>query len=121
MTKVAQLQRETAEVSALLASVFTDEVAPSSAETLTTTAPEEAPSSELYGLDSDHSALLRLLVSRPTWTRAELEDVAADMDLMLDGSLERLNDMAFDQFDMPLTEGDEPVEINPEILSELAL
>lgn len=121
MTKVAQLQRETAEVSALLASVFTDEVASSSAETSTTTAPQEASSSELYGLDGDHSALLRLLVSRPTWTRAELEDVAADMDLMLDGSLERLNDMAFDQFDMPLTEGDEPVEINPEILSELTL
>jgi hypothetical protein len=75
----------------------------------------------VYGLDVDHSALLRLLVGRNEWSRAELEDAAADLDLMLDGALEQINDMAFDRFDMPLCEGDDPIEINPEIMNELTL
>ncbi len=40
---------------------------------------------------------------------------------MLDGALEQINDMAFELFDMPVSEGDDPIEINPDILSELAL
>ncbi|WP_057412289.1 TerB N-terminal domain-containing protein [Pseudomonas amygdali] len=147
MTKIAQLQRETAEVSALLAGVFADDNA---AETTLATSKnsgtpripnnqqaeiakvtgdvgEHAENAEVthgasvYGLDVDHSALLRLLVSRKEWSRAELEDAASDLDLMLDGALEQINDMAFDRFDMPLCEGDDPIEINPEILNELAL
>ncbi|MGE8458379.1 MAG: tellurite resistance TerB C-terminal domain-containing protein, partial [Pseudomonas alloputida] len=75
----------------------------------------------VHGLDVEHSAFLRLLVSRTEWSRAELEDAASDMELMLDGALERINDTAFELFDMPVTEGDDPIEINPEILDELAL
>ena len=43
------------------------------------------------------------------------------MELMLDGVLEQINDMAFERFDMPVTEGDDPIEINSDILEELAL
>lgn len=119
--RIAQLQRETAEVSALLAKVFTDpqdsepEPAPPIIE------PNQQPDALLPGLDADHLAFLRLLVSRTEWSRAELEDTASDMELMLDGALEHINDMAFEHFDMPITEGDDPVDINPEILENLAL
>jgi len=127
MSKVARLQQETAEVSALLASVFNEE---SPTETSGASEPEtlqeqESSSAEqlatVHGLDVEHSAFLRLLVSRTEWSRAELEDAASDMELMLDGALERINDTAFELFDMPVTEGDDPIEINPEILDELAL
>ena len=40
---------------------------------------------------------------------------------VLDGALEQINDMAYERFDMPVTEGDDPVEINTDILEELAL
>lgn len=127
MTKVARLQQETAEVSALLASVFSEEAsteAPSALEPESPQLQENSTAEQLatvHGLDVEHSAFLRLLVSRPEWSRAELEDAASDMELMLDGALERINDTAFELFDMPVTEGDDPIEINPDILDELAL
>ncbi|PHN79762.1 TerB N-terminal domain-containing protein [Pseudomonas syringae] len=141
MSKIAQLQQETAEVSALLAGVFAEDSAgdatiaahevpenqPRERTALSGDVESDAEASEtshgatVYGLDVDHSALLRLLVGRNEWSRAELEDAAADLDLMLDGALEQINDMAFDRFDMPLCEGDDPIEINPEIMNELTL
>lgn len=127
MTKVARLQQETAEVSALLASVFSEEApteTPSVSESEATQEQEGSTAEQLatvHGLDVEHSAFLRLLVSRTEWSRAELEDAASDMELMLDGALERINDTAFELFDMPVTEGDDPIEINPDILDELAL
>jgi tellurite resistance protein len=121
MDKIAQLQRETAVVSALLADVFSDEAAePVDAVEITLDEPAEHAAT-VYGLDTEHSAFLRLLVSRHEWSRQELEDVATDMELMLDGALEQINDMAFERFDMPISEGDDPIEINPDILEELAL
>ncbi|KPY42339.1 MULTISPECIES: TerB N-terminal domain-containing protein [Pseudomonas syringae group] len=122
MARVAQLQRETAQVSALLATVFTDEQEeqpPIITEDIPQTAPETGV--RLYGLDAEHSAFLRLLVSRTEWSRQELENTASDMELMLDGALEQINEMAFELFNMPISEGDDPVDINPDILSELAL
>ncbi|VVQ10203.1 TerB N-terminal domain-containing protein [Pseudomonas fluorescens] len=119
--RIAELQRETAAVSALLAQVFTDDQV-EEAEQLVDAA-ESAPesSADVAGLDLEHSAFLRLLISRPEWSRSELEAAASDMELMLDGALEQINDMAFERFDMPVTEGDDPIEINTDILEELAL
>jgi uncharacterized tellurite resistance protein B-like protein len=121
MDKIAQLQRETAVVSALLAEVFSDESPdpPAIVESIGTQPIDHAAT--LHGLDTEHSAFLRLIVSRREWSRQELEDVATDMELMLDGALEQINDMAFERFDMPVSEGDDPIEINPDILEELAL
>jgi len=127
MAKVARLQQETAEVSALLASVFSEEASTEPPATSLPEMPQELEDitaeqlATVHGLDVEHSAFLRLLASRTEWSRAELEDAASDMELMLDGALERINDTAFELFDMPVTEGDDPIEINPEILDELAL
>lgn len=116
MDRIAQLQRETAEVSALLAGVFSDE-APASPDL-----PPPLPEADsVNGLDSGLSAFLRLLVSRLQWSRAELETATRHLDLMLDGALEQVNEMAYERFDMPVSEGDDPIEINPDILDELAL
>jgi hypothetical protein len=118
--RIAALQRDTAQVSALLANIFTDEEA-----TPPDLAPAEAVSAEvesagqLLGLDQAHSALLRLMLSRPVWTRAELEDGAADMELMLDGALEQINDASFDAYDIPFSDGDDPLEINPEFIEKI--
>ena len=121
MDKIAQLQRETAVVSALLAEVFSDE---SPEPSMVVGSIKDQPTDHaatVHGLDTEHSAFLRMIVSRREWSRQELEDVASDMELMLDGALEQINDMAFERFDMPVSEGDDPIEINPDILEELAL
>ena len=78
----------------------------------------EAPKG-LLGLDETHTALVRMLLSRPAWSREELMDVAADMDLMLDGALEHINEAAFDKHDMPFFEGEDPITVNAEILEKV--
>ncbi len=117
--RIAQLQRETEQVSALLAQVFVDDK-PAEPDDVVVEETVEGTST-ICGLDADHSALLRVLVSRTEWSRDELEAVASDMELMLDGALERINDMAFEHFDMPVTEGEDPFEVNPDIMDKLPL
>ncbi|WJQ51867.1 tellurite resistance TerB family protein, partial [Pseudomonas aeruginosa] len=117
--RIAQLQRETEQVSALLAQVFVGEQPVEPEEVSIEEAGEDT--SGVCGLDADLSAFLRVLVSRNEWTRDELEAVASDMELMLDGALEQINDMAFEHFDMPVTEGEDPFEINPDVMENLPL
>jgi uncharacterized tellurite resistance protein B-like protein len=124
--KIAALQQDTERVSALLANIFTEAedtvTTPAGAQREPDAEAELEPSSSsagLLGLDEAHSALARMMLSRPEWSREELLDVAADLDLMLDGALERINEAAFDAHDMPLCEGDEPVVVNAEFLEKV--
>jgi tellurite resistance protein len=117
--RIAQLQRETEQVSALLAQVFVEDKSAEPDEDAVEETVENT--SSICGLDADHSAFLRVLVSRTEWARDELEAVASDMELMLDGALEQINDMAFEHFDIPVTEGEDPFEINPEVMDKLPL
>lgn len=122
-SRIAQLQQETAEVSSILADVFSDDQGPQSPEPPVADVAESDEGSAgalLPGLDSEHAAFFRLLLTSQYWCREELEAIASDMELMLDGALEQINDAAFDAFDIPATEGDDPVEINPELLEKLA-
>jgi hypothetical protein len=43
------------------------------------------------------------------------------MELMLDGALEHINEIILDSFEAPLAEGDDPIEINQELLEKLPL
>lgn len=120
--RIAQLEKETAEVSELLATVFVDEE-PQKSVPIMESAPEEEPEAVpgILGLDADHSAFVRILVSRTSWLRGELADAASDMELMLDGALEHINEAVLDALDTPLTEGDDPIEINKEVLEALPI
>ena len=63
--------------------------------------------------------MARQILAKASWTRAELLALASPLNLMLDGALERINDAAFDAHDIPFTEGEDPVETNPEIMEIL--
>lgn len=120
--RIAALQRDSEMVSALLSNIFDEEEnqpEPSSIEPEPEVEAAEPPH-ELFDLDETHSALARLLLSRPEWTRDELNDAASDLDLMIDGAIEILNDAAFDRYDIPFTEGEDVVTVNPELLEKLA-
>jgi hypothetical protein len=146
-TRIAALKEETARVSSMLADVFVEEAhaashvhavptpvakeqpVPETPATITTHEEAPAPAAQqkseadatpLLGLDDAHSSFLRLLVTRASWTRAELADAASHLELMLDGAIEQVNEASLDQWDEPLTDGDDPVEINQEVAQRLA-
>ncbi len=119
MSKIAALQEESSNVSALLASIFVDEAVAPPEPVATLAQPVEASDVTLMGLDVAHTAFARMLLSRPTWTSSELEGLAADLELMLSGALERINDASFDAYGLPLIEGEDPAEVNTNILEKL--
>ncbi|MBB5610103.1 MULTISPECIES: TerB N-terminal domain-containing protein [unclassified Janthinobacterium] len=110
LARIAELQQDSARVATLLGDIFTDDHAPAPA--MATPALEEGA---LPGLDAAHSHFVRKLLARAAWSRGELLAMAGQLDIMLDGALERINEASLDAFDMPCTEGDDPIEINPEI------
>ena len=120
--RIASLQNDTEKISLLLANIFSEEDA-----TVNTVTPPEAMELEeeqintkgLLGLDEAHSSLVRLLLSRPKWAREDLRDVAADLDLMLDGALEHINEASFEMLDAPFVEGEDPLEINSEVREKI--
>lgn len=120
--RIAALQHDTDKVSALLSNIFTEEpveAQPPVPAVVAVPEPEAHPPDAplgLQGLDVAHTAFVHQLLSRPQWTREELLDLASDLDLMLDGALERVNEAAFDAHDGPLTEGDDPITINRDLL-----
>lgn len=117
--RIQALQKETEQVSALLATVFVEEatvIIEEAEEQEEVTLVEEAGQ---LGLDPEHTAFLRLLISRPVWSRQELADAAADMELMLDGTLERINEASLDVLKQPLIEGDDPIEVSREALEAM--
>jgi tellurite resistance protein len=115
--RIAALQRDTEAVTALLSNIFQEE--PPSPELAEADAEPDGCMEGLLGLDEQHSALARLLLTRVEWSREELDDAVADLDLMIDGALETLNEAAFDKHDIPFVDGDNPVVVNPELLEKL--
>lgn len=121
--RIAALQKDSEQVSALLANIFKDDevpaVTPTSVDEPAEAVAESHSVAGLTGLDDAHTAFARLLLSRPTWSRQELLDVSSDLELMLDGALERINDASFDVHDVALAEGEDPIEINQELLEKV--
>lgn len=108
---VARKHRETMRVSRLLADIFEEE----------TVEPDPAPAkaaSSVPGLDAQHAALFHALRERESWPRDDFEALSSDLGMFPGGALEALNEAAFEQFDMPLTEGDDPIELVPETVQE---
>jgi uncharacterized tellurite resistance protein B-like protein len=118
-SRIAHLQEETNRISAVLNEVFTDDESDQTVTTLTETDQTSGDSDSLLGLDREYTSFAHLLLSRPQWSRAELADAAADMHLMLDGALERINDAAFEKFAVAIAEGDDPVEVNQKLMEQI--
>lgn len=120
MNRVEALKHESKRVTDMLVALFEQEAPAESVSPIQIpTEMPEKPDANLLGLDNAHSDLIKLLCSRVQWSRVELEEIAADSGMMLDGTLAQINEAAYDAFDAALTEGDDPIDINQDILKEL--
>ena len=113
-SRIEELHRDTATVSTLLATIFRDEDSAPPLEV------EKPAVDGVLGLDAKHSAMAQLLLTRSQWPLDDIKALAREHGLFVDGALENLNEAAFDAHGIPFTEGDDPVDINPEILELLS-
>ena len=127
---IAAKLAETATVSELLGSIFTgEEAAPGAAAPApAVAAPDGQEDMErdsgptqtgIAGLDPAHSALLRTIATRDSWSRAEMQEACAAVALMLDGALDTLNEAAYEVAGDPLTDGDDPIYIDLDVAQEM--
>lgn len=118
--RLAALRQETDQAGSLLAQVFAEEDDPilRVTETATLDQTDTTNSKEplLPGLDAPHQGFLEEILRRASWTRKELQDLAARSRIMLDGALERINDAVFDVAGEPVTEGDDPIHVQQNVL-----
>lgn len=111
MEKVNAKLSESATVSALLATIFTEK------EELTPAKPAKALG--IGNLDAGHSQLLIALSAREAWERALVDELASQLNLLPDGALELINEASFDAVGEALWEGDDPIRINISIAKEM--
>ncbi len=116
--KIDKLVAETVKFNPWLTDTFTEDDEPAAAAPSTPAVPAAAVI--VAGLDALHSALADRLRTQPSWDRAAVERLAAELGLpMLDAAIDRVNDAAIEACEEPLVEGDDPLEINAYAAEEL--
>ena len=117
IARIAQLHSDNEKLAVLLGNIFVDDPVPEPAATLPASVPA---SGGVPGLDAAHMVFMRQFLARSSWPRSELEGLARNLNMMLDGALEQVNEACLDAYDCLCSEGDDPIEINPEILERIA-
>lgn len=103
---------ESAQISAILDDIFTDdEIVSMPPPGATKTASGKVPS--MYGV------FLSRLVERSEWSRTEFETIAGECRLLPDGAIDTLNEAAFEHTGGPILEGDDPIRIDTVAAKEL--
>ena len=72
------------------------------------------------GLDSAHETLYQKIIEKEEWAREELHSVCESISLMIDGSIETINDWAFEHVDAPLIEEGELIYVDLDLADEIA-
>jgi uncharacterized tellurite resistance protein B-like protein len=119
--KIASLQDDSERVSAILSKIFTRELDDLEAidDKKNDLQIEDRQWISLIGLDAEKSSLLQLLMTRTQWARLELDEIAADRNILLDGALETINEKSYSLYNKPLFEGDDPIILDPEVIREV--
>ena len=119
--RIAAIMSDTARVSGVLHSIFSDDEEPEDAqdepEEATT---EPADDGRLEGLDAKHRALVQELLLAGSWTEEEFSALAAQFGLMSSGALETINEWAYERFDDALLEDDGDLTVNQDVAAHLS-
>ena len=113
MERIQSTLAETTAVSTLLSDIFSEEEETVPVHVVVETGDTVA------GLDLAHSTFLKRLKEQTSWARQEMESLVDELGLMLDGALEVINEAAFEIADMPLCEGEDPIEVDHTVLGEM--
>lgn len=121
--KIAALQAETKHVSSILSAVFdqeSDSAQPAEVISAVESTKLGAISFEVFpSLNNKQAIFLNRFLTNPAWAKDELNTIASDLGLMVDGTLDVINELAWDVFDDPLFEGDHYLEVNPDLAEQI--
>ncbi len=113
-------EEETQGAKSLLESVFVDEQQVDEVEDEASSKIISGTAYTLIGLDEKHLALYEKLISKEEWLMDEVKLLCTELDLLVDGAFEVINDWAFDRVDAPLIEDGSTVYIDLELVDEIA-
>jgi tellurite resistance protein len=117
-SRLSARRAETAQVAALLGSVFSED---EPADGHDAGARQEPPESVLPGLDASHAALALAFGTQSEWTPADLAQLVGDHGLPLaDAVVDRINDAVIEICGEPLLDGDGPWDVNTYALQEIS-
>jgi tellurite resistance protein len=105
--------KETTEVATILSNIFIDE------ENKEVIRVDSVNVEGILGLDQANSRFVRLLTKKTEWARTELEELAAKEKLLLDGTLDNINDASYKLFNEPFFEGEDKIELNKKVVKEI--
>jgi hypothetical protein len=106
MDRVREKLADSKRVSEILGEIFVEE--------------EEVAPEQTGKLDAKHQALAAELAKKPRWTRAEIAAAAKALGLLPDGAVELINETAIEEAGGPALEGDDPVDVNLQMLKEIS-
>ena len=113
-------EEETAGVKGILESIFvdddylTDELSQEDSSANT-----EYENDEYFGLDEKHFTFYQQLVVKEEWSQNEVKSLCKNLNLMLDGAFEVINDWAFDKVDVPIIENGNTIFVDLELVKEI--
>ena len=71
------------------------------------------------GLDGAHTHLVERLICKEKWSSEEVKDICKELNLMVDGAIEVINDWAFDNVEAPLIEHGSMLYVDLEVAQEI--
>lgn len=126
--RLKHIGESTQRVNEILSKVFIEDEAEAEAEKATAEKVPEPPAAIV--VDNDKAGFDRLevrykgflaeLLTRPEWTRTDLDMLARAHELMTDGALEAINEWAFDQYGDALVEDGDPATIQRHVIGQSA-
>ncbi len=117
LERIRAMEAESERVSVLLREIFVSEE--EVVESRDSEVPHTVPAVQILDLDLAHSQFALALLDRSVWSRAELETIAAQHHLLPDGAVDAVNEASLNLHGDLLLEGDDSIEVNPNIRSAI--
>ena len=111
-------EEETRQVKGVLEGIFSDQSEEEAGAAPDSTLAQH-PSAPLNSLDEMHQNLFHQLITQETWKRPAIHEMCKELDLMVDGAMEVLNEWAFANANAPLIDDGDPIYVDVNLAKEI--
>ena len=109
-------KEETEGVKTVLDGIFAEENIEDESENITN---DVVTTTQVTGLDEAHTQFYEKLICKEKWSSEEVNEICKELNLMVDGAIEVINDWAFDNVDAPLIDGGGVFYVDLEVVQEI--